>query len=192
MNRPAAPLPMTAGQRATLEKLSRSQVAPHRQVLRARALLLAADGVANTRIAEAVGVTAVTVRAWRGRFEAEGIAKFGQVRKGRGPKASIPAEKIEAIVKATTTSRPKGETHWSCRTLAKEFDVSSATVHRIWKARGLKPHLVDTFKLSNDPAFEEKLTDVVGLYLNPRAPRGADVSNGGERPASPRLSQQER
>jgi transposase len=125
---------------------------------------MAADGPANTQIAEEVGVTAVTVRAWRARFEAEGIAKFGQVRQGRGPKASIPAEKIEAIVEATTKSRPKGGTHWSCRTLAKEFDVSPATVHRIWKARGLKPHLLDTFKISTDPAFEEKLTDVVGLY----------------------------
>jgi transposase len=128
---------------------------------------MAADGVANTRIAEAVGVTAVTVRAWRARFEAEGIAKFGQVRQGRGAKPSIPAEKIEAIVKATTKSTPKGQTHWSCRSLAKEFGVSSATVHRIWKARGLKPHLVESFKISNDPAFEEKLADVVGLYLNP-------------------------
>lgn len=167
MSAPAAPLVMSQAQKATLEKLSRSQVAPHRQVQRARALVMAADGEANSRIAEAVGVTAVTVRAWRTRFEAEGIAKLGEVRRGRGPKASISPEKIEAIVEATTKSRPKGETHWSCRTLAKEFDVSPATVHRIWKARGLKPHLVDTFKLSTDPAFEEKLTDVVGLYVDP-------------------------
>jgi transposase len=167
MSAPAAALAMSSSQRATLEKLSRSQVAPHRQVQRARALLMAADGVANTHIAEAMGVTAVSVRAWRRRFEDEGLAKLGAVREGRGPKPSIPAQKIEAIVKATTETTPKGQTHWSCRTLAKEFDVSPATVHRIWKARRLKPHLVDTFKLSNDPEFEDKLTDVVGLYLNP-------------------------
>ena len=158
---------MSSAQRAVLEKVSRSQVAPHRQVQRARALLMAADGVANTRIAEAVGVTAVTVRAWRVRFEAEGISRFGRVRPGRGAKPSIPAATIEAIVEATTKSKPKGGTHWTRRTMAAEFGVSPATVHRIWKARGLKPHLVATFKLSTDPAFEDKLTDVVGLYLDP-------------------------
>jgi hypothetical protein len=76
--------------------------------------------------------------------------------------------------------------------MAKHVGVSRNTVQRIWKARGLKPHLVDTFKISNDPAFEDKLTDVVGLYLNPRAPRGADDLSGGERPSPPGLSQQER
>ena len=130
-------------------------------------MLLAADGVANTRIADEVGVTVVTVRAWRNRFAEEGLAKLGEVRKGRGPKPSIPAEKVEAIVAATLHSKPKGETHWSTRSMAKHAGVSRNTVQRIWKARGLKPHLVDTFKISTDPAFEDKLTDVVGVYLNP-------------------------
>ena len=145
----------------------RARSAPHRQVQRAKALLLAADGVATTRIAEQVGVTAVTVRAWRNRFGEEGLAKLGEVRKGRGPKPSIPAEKVEEIVQATLHSKPKGETHWSTRSMAKHAGVSRNTVQRIWTARGLKPHLVDTFKISTDPAFEDKLTDVVGLYLNP-------------------------
>ena len=128
---------------------------------------MAADGIANTRIAQEVGVSAMTVRAWRERFATEGLAKFGQVRKGRGRKASIPAEKVEQIVKATLHDKPPGETHWSCRSMAKAQGVSPATVQRVWSARGLKPHLVKTFKLSNDKHFEEKLVDVVGLYLNP-------------------------
>jgi len=158
---------MSDSQRAALEVLARARSAPHRQVQRAKALLLAADGVANTGIAEQVGVTAVTVRAWRNRFAEEGLAKLGEVRKGRGPKPSIPTEKVEEIVQATLHSKPRGETHWSTRSMAKHAGVSRNTVQRIWKARGLKPHLVDTFKISNDPAFEDKLTDVVGLYLNP-------------------------
>jgi len=158
---------MSDSQRAALEVLARARSAPHRQVQRAKALLLAADGVANTRIAEQVGVTAVTVRAWRNRFPEDGLAKLGEVRKGRGPKPSIPAEKVEEIVQATLHSKPRGETHWSTRSMARHAGVSRNTVQRIWKARGLKPHLVDTFKISNDPAFEDKLTDVVGLYLNP-------------------------
>jgi transposase len=158
---------MSSTQRETLEVLVRAQAAPHRQVQRARVLLLAAEGVANTAIAAEVGVTPVTVRSWRHRFGQVGLAKLGEVRRGRGPKASISTETVEAIVQATLYSRPKGHTHWSTRTLAAEFGVSPATVHKIWKARGLKPHLVDSFKLSTDPGFEEKLTDVVGLYLNP-------------------------
>ncbi|MGH9071328.1 MAG: IS630 family transposase, partial [Acidimicrobiales bacterium] len=91
----------------------------------------------------------------------------GLVASGRGRKPSIPADKIDAIVEATLHSKPAGETHWSCRTMAEAQGVSPATVQRIWSARGLKPHLVKTFKLSNDSRFEDKLIDVVGLYLNP-------------------------
>ena len=158
---------MSEGQREALEVLARATAVPHRRVQRARALLLAADGVANAHIAAEVGVTAVTVRAWRDRFAEEGLAKFGEVRSGRGPKASIPAETVEAIVHATLHSRPRGHTHWSVRRMAAQFEVSPASVHRIWRALDLRPHRVDTFKVSNDPAFVEKLTDVVGLYLDP-------------------------
>jgi len=183
---------MTAAERETLETLERSRTAPHQQVLRAKALLMAADGVANTRIAEDVGVTPVTVRAWRQRFSEDGLAGLEKIRKGRGRKPSIPEETIAAIVRLTTTTTPEGATHWSCRTMAKRVGVSSATVQRIWSDLGLQPHRIDTFKVSNDPLFDEKLIDVVGLYLNPRAPRGADVSSGGERPSPPDLSQQGR
>jgi homeodomain-containing protein len=141
MNHAAVALELADGQRQTLEMLAKSTTAPHRDVVRARALLLAADGVANTRIAEQAGVSAVTVRAWRERFATEGLAKFGRVREGRGRKPSISAEKVEAIVHATLHDKPPGETHWSCRSMAKAQGVSKATVQRIWKARGLQPHL---------------------------------------------------
>lgn len=163
----AAALPMTDSQREILETLGRSRTAPHREVQRARVLLLAADGMANAWIAEQAGVSVVTVRQWRARFEDEGLARFGQVRAGRGRKPSIPAEKVAEIVRRTREETPDGQTHWSCRSMAKAVGVSPATVQRIWSARGLKPHLVKTFRLSNDPQFEEKLVDVVGLYLDP-------------------------
>lgn len=166
--RAAAPaLVMSDGQRQTLDALSRSQTLPYREVQRAKALLLAGDGVANTAIAERVAVTVKTVRAWRERFAAEGLAKFAQVRSGRGRKPSIPQAKIDEIVDLTLHATPQGQTHWSCRTMAERTGVSSSQVQRIWSARGLKPHLLDTFKLSHDPQFETKLVDVVGLYLNP-------------------------
>ena len=158
---------MSEGQRATLEQLMKSRTAQTRIVQRAKALVLAADGVANTRIAVEVGVSVEAVRAWRRQFAEDGLSKLGVVRKGRGRKPTIPEAKVAVIVEATLHTTPPGATHWSCRTMAKAQGVSAATVQRIWSARGLKPHLVKTFKLSNDPRFEEKLIDVVGLYLNP-------------------------
>ncbi|BBZ52687.1 IS630 family transposase [Mycobacterium heidelbergense] len=155
------------GQREVLEVLARSRTAPHRQVQRAKALLLAAEGVANTRIGQQVGVSAATVQSWRERFVEDGVAKLGKVRSGRGRKPAIPQAKIDEIVDLTRNSTPEGETHWSCRSMAKKAGVSKDTVQRVWAARGLRPHLVTTFKLSNDPKFEEKLIDVVGLYLDP-------------------------
>jgi transposase len=167
MNKAAAPLVMSPGQREALTVLARSSTSAHRGVQRAKVLLMAADGVANSQIAAKVGVSPVTVRAWRDRFASEGLAKLGQVRQGRGRKPGISAEKIEQIVRLTQHEKPAGATHWSCRSMAKAVGVSPATVQRICSGRGLKPHLVKTFKLSNDPAFEEKLIDVVGWYLNP-------------------------
>ena len=167
MRSPTAPLPVSDEQRQVLEKLIRSHTAPHRDVRRARVLLMACDGFANTRIAESVGVSAATVMNWRERFAQDGLKQFSTVRPGRGRKPSIPAEKVEEIVKLTLHEKPVGETHWSCRTMAERAGVSSSTVQRVWSARGIRPHRVETFKLSKDPRFEEKLVDVVGLYLNP-------------------------
>ncbi len=161
------PMPLTDSQREILARLSRSRAAPHREVQRARALLLAGQGVANTAIAAELGVSPTTVRSWRDRFAGQGLVRFAEVAAGRGRKPSLSEEKVAQIVRATQETTPPGQTHWSCRTMAKAQGVSPATVQRIWSARGLKPHLVKTFKLSNDPKFEEKLIDVVGLYLDP-------------------------
>jgi transposase len=160
-------LVITDPERDVLKVLSRSQIASHGEVQRAKALLAAADGEANTAIAARLGVSPGTVTAWRARFEADRLSGFGLIAKGRGRKPSIPKAKIDAIVDATLHSTPPGETHWSTRSMAKAQGVSPATVQRIWSARELKPHRVDTFKLSTDKRFEEKLLDVVGLYLNP-------------------------
>src|SRR6187397_1502324 len=167
MRRPVPALLVSPGQREILESVARSPSAPHREVVRARALLMAADGLANTAIARALSVSPASVSGWRARFAEEGLVKFAQVREGRGRKRAIPQEKIDEIVELTLNYRPAGETHWSCRTMAAATGVSKSTVQQVWSARGLKPHRVETFKLSNDPKFEEKLVDVVGLYLNP-------------------------
>jgi transposase len=168
MRSPTAAMPLAVSQREVLLRLARSRTAEHRDVQRARALLLAADGLANTKIAGEVGVSATTVTNWRGRFVTEGMGLFGPVASGRGRKPSIAPEKVAAIVHATLHEKPPaGQTHWSCRSMAKAQGVSPATVQRIWSSRNIQPHRTKTFKLSNDKRFEEKLVDVVGLYLNP-------------------------
>jgi transposase len=167
MRAPTPPLKVTDPQREVLERLSRSKTAAHRDVQRAKALLLASDGFASTRIAQEIGVSPATVTRWRQGFEQDGLTGSVKVRPGRGRKPSIGPEKVAQIVHATLHETPPGETHWSCRSMARAHGVSHATVQKIWAARGLKPHRVDTFKLSKDPRFEEKLVDVVGLYLNP-------------------------
>jgi hypothetical protein len=167
MRQPVPALEMSTAQRDVLESLARSQSGVHREVVRAKALLMAADGVANTVIAASLSVSPASVKSWRDRFAEEGLTKLGQVRKGRGRKPSIPQSTIDEILDLTQNYRPQGETHWSCRTMAAAAGVSKSTVQLVWHARGLKPHRVETFKLSTDPRFEEKLVDVVGLYLNP-------------------------
>ena len=167
MSRAAAPLVISDGQREVLESLVSSRVAAHRVVQRARVLLLAADGVSNSEIGEVIGASRPTVLAWRGQFEKEGLVGFGEVATGRSRKPLISDEKVTEIVDLTLRSKPEGQSHWSCQSMAKRIGVSPASVQRIWSARGLKPHPVETFKLSNDRRFDEKLIDVVGLYLNP-------------------------
>ena len=166
-NHPAAPLAMSSSQRHVLQGIVKCGSREHRVVQQARGLLLAADGLGNTEVAERLGVSRNTVLDWRARFEIEGLNKFGKVRPGRGRKPTVSDETINEIVRRTLHSTPVGETHWSCRTMAAEMGVSKSLVQQVWSARGIKPHLVETFKLSNDPRFEEKLVDVVGLYLHP-------------------------
>jgi transposase len=164
----AAPLPVTVDQRSVLESMAGSSVLPYRKVVQAKALLLAADGMANEEIARRCQTTSDTVRSWRSRFARDGVGGVGVVGPGRGRKPSVTREVVEAIVHDTLHERPDDDsTHWSTRTMGERHGVGKDTVARIWRARNLKPWLVETFKLSTDPDFEEKLVDVVGLYLNP-------------------------
>jgi transposase len=164
---PAEALELLLEERQQLEAIVASPSNPHRMVREAKGLLMAADGVANSVIAERLEVSRSTVLGWREQFLEDGVAGVGKVRPGRGRKPSIPAAKIDQIVTDTQHTTPPDATHWSVRTMAKAAGVGPTTVHKIWRARGLKPHLVDTFKVSTDPAFEDKLIDVVALYLNP-------------------------
>ena len=133
---------------------------------RAKALLLAADGLASTAVAYEVGVSPSSVVAWRSRFAEEGLAKVGRVRPGRGRKPQIPAEKIGEIVRLTQESKPEGEAHWSCRSMAKSAGVSPATVQPVWSARGLKPHLVRTSGGLENPYRRRQLTNRLALMTD--------------------------
>ncbi len=158
---------MTADQRMTLEAWVRAQGTPQSIALRARVVLCAAEGLPNSRIAKQEGTSRTTVILWRKRFGQGGPAALTETAPGRGRRATYGADRVKAVVEATTQTRPPGTTHWSTRTMGKAQGVSPSTVHRIWVAHGLKPHLTKRFKLSTDRRFTEKLTDVVGLYLNP-------------------------
>ena len=166
----AAPLRVSEGERSELERLARSSSLPHRMVVQASALLLAADGVANEAIARECSTTPDTVRRWRVKFETGGVDAVGSISPGRGRKPEIAQATIDAIVDDTLHSIPDDDsTSWSTRTMGERHGVGKDTVARIWRARKLRPWRVDTFKLSNDPRFEAKLVDVVGLYLDPPA-----------------------
>jgi transposase len=134
---------------------------------RSAIVLAAAEGTENKEIASLLGISRETVGRWRRRYAESGMAGIEKdaPRPGRTP--SIPVAKVREIVRKTTRSTPKGSTHWSSRTMAKEVGVSASSVRRVWQRHGLKPHLVRTFKISNDPRFVEKLEDIVGLYMNP-------------------------
>src|SRR5579884_1459681 len=167
---PAAPAPaieLSAEDRVMLERWTRAHGTPQSVARRARVILLAAEGHSNVSIARELGVGRPTVIECRRRFGQEGVQGLTRVRPGRGRPARISQEKVAEIVHATLHEQPEGATHWSCRSLARAKGVSSATVQRIWDQHNLKPWRTETFKLSNDKRFLEKLTDVVGLYLNP-------------------------
>ncbi len=150
-----------------LESWVRASSTPQSIAVRANIVLMAAEGISNSRIAADLNVSRPTVILWRNRYTEGGVNALAVDKEGRGRKSSIPADTVARILEATLQTKPAAGTHWSCRTMAKAMGVSSATVQRIWEAHGLKPHRVKTFKLSRDPKFVEKLTDVVGLYLNP-------------------------
>lgn len=136
-------------------------------VFRAKICLLAADGRSNNAIARQTGASRPTVLLWRERFLRKGVIGISEDAPHGASSRRLNAKKVKEIVEATLHTTPKDATHWSTRTMAKAQGVSNATVARIWDAHGLQPHRVETFKLSKDKRFVEKLTDVVGVYLNP-------------------------
>jgi transposase len=163
----AEPLPISAEQKRTLETWIQARNTPQKVAFRARIVLLAAGGQPNRRIAHELKTSRPTVILWRERFLEGGPVALTEDGPGRGRKPSVTAAKVKQIVEATLHSHPANATHWSVRTMAAVQGVSPATVQRIWDAHGLQPHRSETFKLSRDKRFVEKLTDVVGLYLNP-------------------------
>jgi transposase len=153
--------------RLQLQKWVQAQFTPQQVALRSRVLLMAAEGKQDLEIASELDVNRHTPALWRKRFAVEGLDGIWEIQAGRGRKASYDEEKVAAMVAATLQTKPKGSTHWSCRTMARAQKVSKNTVNRLWQEYNLKPHRTRTFKLSRDNRFLEKLTDVVGLYLNP-------------------------
>lgn len=160
------PIALRDADRSELERLQRSPAAPAGQARRARAVLLMAQSVPGVKIAQLTGYSPVQVSRIRSRFSREGLAGLrDRPRPGRPP--HLTERKAASIVALTLKAPGQGLTHWSTRELAARVGVSHSTVHRIWRAHDLKPHRVQTFKFSRDPRLEEKVTDVVGLYLNP-------------------------
>jgi len=166
----AAALSVSDEQRAELGRMAASTALPHRKVIQARALLWAGEGIATAEIARRCRVSPDTVRRWRSRFVEEGTSGVGTIAKGRGRKSSLPPGTVEEVLRLTHTERPAdGSTQWSTRSLAARVGIGKDSVAKIWADHNLKPWQVTTFKVSNDPRFEEKLVDVIGLYLNPPA-----------------------
>lgn len=165
--RVAKPIRLEVSDRLELQRWVVAHSTPQQVTQRCRIILAAADGCADKDIAEDLEINFKTVALWRSRFRNEGSDCLWEVASGRGRKPTYSEEKVAAIIKRTLESRPAGATHWSCRSMAKEHGVSKATINRIWQSHQIKPHRTKGFKLSRDPQFLEKLTDVVGLYLNP-------------------------
>ena len=140
---------------------------PQQVALRLRIILAAAAGRPEAAIAAENDVNRKTVRLWRERFLTNGLEGLWEIAPGRGRKPTYSPGRVKEIIDATLQSKPKGSTHWSCRTLAAAQGISKSTINNIWQSHNIKPHLTKTFKLSRDPKFLEKMTDVIGLYLNP-------------------------
>jgi transposase len=189
--RPKADLALTDQEREQLLRWARRAKSAQSLSLRSKIILRCAEGMDNASVAAQLGCSTATVGKWRRRFVEDRLD--GLIDEPRpGAPRSVSDDQVEQVVVATLERTPREATHWSRASMAAEAGLSKSTVGRIWRAFGLKPHLVETFKLSSDPLFIEKVRDVVGLYLNPRAPRGADDLSGGERPSPPDLSQQGR
>jgi transposase len=163
----APKIELTVEEKESLQQWSQGRKTPMRLVERARIVLLASEGRQDLQIAAKLSITPKKAARWRQRFlklRLTGLEKDAP-RPGRTP--AISKEKVEEIIRLTTREKPANATHWSTRTMAQSTGVSDSTVLRIWHAHGLKPHLVETFKISNDPNFAEKLEAIVGLYMSP-------------------------
>ena len=167
MGLPIRRIRLRHGDRKRLEKLVRKRTTPQRVVERAEIVLCSSEGTSGSMICAQVGVSRPTVTQWLDRYEADGIEALlsDQPRSGR-PRRITAADEAE-IIRKTLHEKPKNATHWSCRLMAKAVGVHASTISRIWRAHGLQPRRIETFKLSTDPEFVEKLRDVVGLYVEP-------------------------
>jgi len=153
--------------RDRLEALIGNGNTAQKHVRRARIVLLAGDGIGTDEIHRRLRVSKPTIRRWRTRYMEAGVDGLCRDKTRPPGKAPLGAEVINRVLEKTLTEVPPDATHWSLRTMAKAVGIAPSSVQAIWKVHGLKPHLVTTFKLSNDPRFAEKVEDVVGLYLNP-------------------------
>ncbi len=187
--RPKAGLTVTDQERATLERWARRPKSAQALALRARIVLACAGGRDNKEVAADLGCHQVTVGKWRSRFIERRLDGLSDEDRPGRPRVITDDKVAEVIVKTLEEAPPGNDSHWSTRSMAKTAGMSQTAVSRIWRAFELKPHREQTWKLSSDPLFIEKVRDVVGLYMNPRAPRGAVDSSGGERPSPPSLSQ---
>lgn len=158
---------LSADQQTTLKQWARSRSLPLRVVERARIVLWAAEGRQDKDIAEAMQMTPKKVARWRRRFLTLGLTGLEQDASRPGRTPTITASVVQRVVRMTTQQKPPNATHWSTRSMARAMNISEASVRRIWHSHGLKPHRVESFKISNDPEFAEKLEEIVGLYLNP-------------------------
>src|SRR6266851_3198519 len=158
---------LSPADQAELEGWVADRNTPQKLVWRSRIVLMSAAGAGKMAIVRAVGKCKRTVDRWQRRYMARGLAGLKRDATRRGRKPPLAASVIEKVVHMTLHENPPAATHWSARTLAKALGISHTSVQRIWNAHGLKPHLVKTFKLSNDKRFVEKVKDVVGLYLDP-------------------------
>jgi len=155
------------GDREELQRLIRSRNTPQKIVLRAKIVLLSAEGTSTTLIAEQLDTSVPTISRWRKRYQTAGVAGLLRDASRPGRKRRLSDEFVASVVQRTAQEKPENATHWSTRSLARALGVSPATVQRIWKRHGLKPHRLRSFKLSRDPNFIAKLKDVVGLYVDP-------------------------
>jgi len=164
--RPLAPLSLSQDQRDALERYARRRTSAQGLALRARIVLLCASGMSNEAVAREVGVTGQTVGKWRRRFIEQGLSGLLDEPRPGAPR-SVGDDDVERVITLTLETTPSNATHWSTRSMAARAGVSASTVRRIWAAFSLQPHRVETWKLSKDPLFVEKVRDVVGLYLDP-------------------------